>query len=265
MYRPSHLLFKYLRYYLSSSNGNGHGTHSPFIFHFISHILNDRRSYSEYEKVEKLRKKLLNDPSIISVEDFGAGSSINKSSERSVSSIAKNAAKPKKFGQLLFRMVRHYQPCSVLELGTSLGITASYLSLAHPGTQVITLEGSNSLAERAIQHFNQLQVTNIQVVQGNFDDTMQSVLNGLNKVDFAFIDGNHRRLPTENYFQQILSKTDNDSILVFDDIHWSREMEDAWRSIQLHPSVTCSVDLFFIGLIFFRKEFLEKQHFIIRF
>ncbi|HNR16193.1 MAG TPA: SAM-dependent methyltransferase, partial [Chitinophagaceae bacterium] len=84
-------------------------------------------------------------------------------------------------------------------------------------------------------------------------------------IDFAFIDGNHRQEPTERYFNQLLPKMHHESILVFDDIHWSSEMEQVWKTIKDHPSVRCTVDLFFIGVVFFRDEFREKQHFSIRF
>ncbi|MBL7748505.1 MAG: SAM-dependent methyltransferase, partial [Chitinophagaceae bacterium] len=117
MYSPWQIAAKYIRYYLTSSNGKGHGTHSPFIFHFITQILNDKNEYPEYDKVEHLRQQLLKDNTVLTIEDFGAGSSINKTNQRTVASIARNAAKPKKFGQLLFRMVRHYQPKTILELG----------------------------------------------------------------------------------------------------------------------------------------------------
>src|SRR5688572_7678558 len=133
MYSRPQLLLKYLRYYLGSSNGKGHGTHSPFVFEFLTHVLNDKTKYPEYEKVEGLRKQLLNDSRMFVVEDFGAGSAFLRKHERSVNSIARNAAKSKKYGQLLFRMVRHYQPATVLELGTSLGITTCYLSVGAPG------------------------------------------------------------------------------------------------------------------------------------
>jgi hypothetical protein len=136
MYSKPQLLLKYLQYYFTASNSKGHGMHSPFIFEFITKVLNDRRVYPEYERVEALRSQLLNDHTVIEVEDFGAGSSVTKKNNRSISSIAKNSAKPKKFGQLLFRMVKYYQPANILELGTSLGITTSYLSLAKPGCKV---------------------------------------------------------------------------------------------------------------------------------
>lgn len=179
--------------------------------------------------------------------------------------IAKNSAKPKKFGQLLFRMIRCYQPRTVLELGTSLGITTSYLSLANPGSSVITMEGAKEVAAAAKRNISNMGLNNITFVEGNFDDTLQQVTNGCPGIDLAFVDGNHRREPTERYFLQLLEKKHNDSIFIFDDIHWSAEMEAAWNTIRRHPAVRCSIDLFFIGIVFFRREFHEKQHFSIRF
>ncbi len=265
MFSHWQLAKKYFRYYLTSSNGKGHGTHSPFIFHFITNVLNDKKKYSEYETVETLRKEMLQDETVLNIRDFGAGSSIAKTNQRTIASITKNAAKPKKFGQLLFRMVKAYQPETILELGTSLGITTSYLSLAKPDARLITMEGANEVANAARKNFENLKLQNYSLIEGNFDDTLTTVIGELSSVNFAFIDGNHRQQPTENYFHQLLSKINDDSILIFDDIHWSKEMEAAWDTIKNHPSVRCTVDLFFIGIVFFRPEFHEKQHFTIRF
>src|SRR5688572_1471179 len=265
MYSKGQLLLKYLEYYFTASNGKGHGMHSPFVFEFITKILNDKTVYPAYEKVEALRSQLLNDNTVLEVEDFGAGSVIDKKSKRSISSITKNAAKPKKFGQLLFRMIKYYQPATILELGTSLGITTSYLSLARQEARLITIEGSKEIADIAKRNLGNLEIRNVEIIEGNFDNTLSSVIRGLSTVDFVFIDGNHRKEPTERYFKEILTKTNNDSVLVFDDIHWSSVMEAAWETIKKDATVTRSIDLFFIGIVFFRKEFKEKQHFVIRF
>lgn len=265
MYSGWQLARKYLSYYFASFNGKGHGIHSPFIFHFITKVLNDKQHYPAYDQVEDLRKQLLIDKTILSFEDFGARANARKTYKRSIAGIAKNSAKPKKFGQLLFRMVKEYKPDTILELGTSLGLTTSYLSLAKPDAKLVTMEGAAEVVDAASKNFKKLGAGNVIVKKGNFDNTLSAVLHGLPVVDFAFIDGNHRQQPTENYFNQLLPKTDKDSILVFDDIHWSREMELAWDTIKNHPSVRCSVDLFFIGIVFFRQEFQEKQHFRIRF
>lgn len=265
MYSPLQLAAKYFKYWITASNGKGHGMHSPFVFEFIKKIMNDKTVYPEYEKVEALRDLLLNDSTVLEVEDMGAGSAIDKKNKRSISSIAKNAAKPKKFGQLLFRMIKYYQPKTILELGTSLGTTTSYISFAKPDARLKTMEGSREIAEAAKRNFKSLDIRNIEIIEGNFDNILSSVVRGLSTVDFAFIDGNHRQEPTERYFKELLARTNNDSILVFDDIHWSSEMEAAWETIKNNAAATCSIDLFFIGIVFFRKEFKEKQNFRIRF
>ncbi len=239
--------------------------HSPFVFSFITNVLNDKTNYPAYNRVESQRKKLLKDETVLRVEDFGAGSSVDKTNQRTVASIAKHAAKPAKYGQLLYRMVKYYQPQSILELGTSLGLTTSYLSLAKTDAKLMTLEGARSIAEKAKQNFQTLQLSNISLIEGNFDDTLPATITQFPGIDFAFIDGNHRREPTERYFNQLLPATHNDSILIFDDIHWSPDMEQAWQTIQQHPSVRCTIDLFFIGIVLFRQEFREKQHFVIRY
>ena len=239
--------------------------HSPFVFEFITRVLNDKEEYPAYSQVENLRQQLLKDRTLLTVQDFGAGSSVDKTNQRCIASIAKNAAKPPKFGQLLYRMVKQYQPATILELGTSLGISTSYLSLANPGANIVTMEGASSIAEKASQNFNTLNLQNISIREGNFDQTLSVVISQLSSLDLAFIDGNHRREPTESYFGQLLPLMHNDSILIFDDIHWSRGMEQAWESIQQHPSVRSTIDLFFIGIGLFRQEFKEKQHFTIRF
>lgn len=265
MYSGFKLAGKYLRYYFTASNGKGHGTHSPFIFHFISHILNDNKECIAYSTVENMRRQLLADDTVLTIEDFGAGSSHSHQNNRTVSSIARNAAKPKKFGQLLFRMIQAYQPACILELGTSLGITTSYLSLAKPDATLVTMEGASQVAAIARKNLDALSITNYRLIEGNFDETLQTAINQLPSVDFVFIDGNHRQEPTERYFKELLTRVHNDSILIFDDIHWSREMEQAWETIKRHPAVRCSIDLFFIGIVFFRQEFKEKQYFTIRF
>jgi predicted O-methyltransferase YrrM len=265
VYSKSGQVLKYLRYYFTAANGRGHGMHSPFVFDFIKTVLNDRQSYPAYTNVEKIRQQMLQDNRELTVRDYGAGSLADKSDQRTIASIARNAAKPKKYGQLLYRIVQKYKPETILELGTSLGITSSYLASANPGTNMITMEGSPAIAEVAKQNFKSLGLSQIELREGNFDETLLSVLSVFPSVDFVFADGNHRLEPTLRYFHQLLDKINPHSILIFDDIHWSREMEEAWAQIKTNDAVRCSIDLFFIGIVFFREEFREKQHFSIRF
>jgi predicted O-methyltransferase YrrM len=265
LYSRFQLAKKYLQYYFTASNGKGHGMHSPFVFDFILNVLNNGRGYALPEEVEKCREKLLGSTKKIDVADFGAGSRVHKENKRAVAAIALHALKPPKYAGMLYRLAYHYKPSNIIELGTSLGITTAYLAKGSPKAEVYTIEGSSSVRDMARSVFNELAIENIKSLGGKFDVLLPEVLGALNKVDVAYVDGNHRLEPTMNYFSQLVDKSHNDSILIFDDIHWSKEMEQAWDQIKAHPSVRCSIDLFFLGMIFFRSEFKEPQHFKIRF
>lgn len=265
MYAPFQLARKYVWYVMTALNGKGHGVHSPFVFDFITHILNDTTKYAYFDTIEALRGKLLQDTRMIDVEDFGAGSATMSARNRRIRDIARASLKNKKFAQLLYRIVRYYQPRSLIELGTSLGITTSYIAAANRAAMVHTLEGSNNIAKIARDNFQQIGLDNLHLTVGNFDETLPRLLAGVDAIDFAFVDGNHRRQPTLEYFSALRAKSVPSSILIFDDIHWSEEMEEAWKQIRGHESVTLTIDLFFIGIVFFRADFKVKQHFTIRF
>ena len=265
VYSPLQLASRYARYYLGALNGKGHGAHSPFVFDFIRHVLNNDKCYCAPAMIEQRRKALLRDKSSIQIEDMGAGSSRNSAPSRTVSQVAATALKPPKYAQLLHRLAAHYQPHTIIELGTSLGITTSYLATGHPQATVYTIEGSPAIAAKAAEGFGPLLLKNVHPLIGNFDTVLPQLLSELNGVDLAYIDGNHRYAPTVNYFSQLLPHCNEGSILVFDDIHWSAEMENAWEVICSHEAVQYTIDIFFLGFVFFRKGFKVKQHFSIRF
>lgn len=254
---------KYIRYFLQSDTA--HAVHSPFVFSFIEEILRDKRTFYSFKAIEKIRQALLSDNHPLKITDMGAGSSLQKPAERRVCDIARSAAKSSKYCKLLFRLVNYFQPETILELGTSLGISAAYMASAHSNARLFTLEGSDTVAEIASETFQQLNLDHTQIIIGNFDDTLAPVLMQIPKLDMAFIDGNHRKEPTLRYFSQCLTKAHNDTILIFDDIHWTEDMEETWETIKANSAVTLTIDLFFLGLVFLKKEFKEKQHFVLRY
>ncbi|MGV3593960.1 MAG: O-methyltransferase [Sediminibacterium sp.] len=265
MYSPIQRASKYLYYYITAKNGKGHGVHSPFVFDFIQHVLNDDRYFYAYQPIENVGKLMLNDTRVLSVEDFATGSRTGVTNQRTVSYFAKSALKSVKFGQLLFRIIDHYAPEYLLELGTSLGITSAYLAMANPSATLTTMEGSTAIAAVAKENFQKLGIKNIRLIEGDFDHTLPAWLENKPIIDFALIDINLRYASTIHYFYQLLDHTHEYSMLIFDHIHGSAEMEKAWDEIQQHPVVTLTIDLFFIGIVFFRKEFKVKQHLAIRF
>lgn len=263
IYSGTEIAFKYLNYARRASNGRGHGIHSPFVYEFVSELLNDPRAYYPFSAIEGLRLAMKKDRRIITVEDYGKSSGLNK--EMSVSAIARKALSTRKFGQLLFRIVNHYQPKNIIELGTSLGISGAYLASPDPDSRLITLEGSTAIAQIAKENFKKINLNNIRQVIGNFDETLGRAIQSTPPADLVYIDGNHRKEPLLHYFQQFMNKRSPDAIFILHDIHWSRGMEEAWKIIKDHEEVMLSIDLFSAGLIFFRNSFRVKQHFIIRF
>lgn len=264
MYGPFRSSLKYLNYLFRASNGKGHGIHSPFVYAFVREVLMDKKSYPSYLIPEAYKRSLLKDDTKLMVKDLGAGSVNGSSKERRVSGIAKTSGKHKRYSRLLFRLAQHQGCQNILELGTSLGVTTMYLAGVQ-GARVVTMEGAEAVADRATNAFSEQGLLNITLVKGDFDQMLESTAGSMGGVDMAFVDGNHRKDPTIRYFDQLMVHTGDDSCIVFDDIHWSREMEEAWDHIRQDQRVRLSIDLFFVGIVFFRREFVEKQHFTIRY
>ncbi len=254
--------FDYLLYRLKAKTR--HGLHSPFVYRLVDKVIYDFSAKKVYDEVETIRKQLLADDSLITVTDLGAGSHVNNTKQKRVGDIAKNALKPPRLAQLLYRLVADAQPGNIIELGTCLGTTSVYLQKAAPNAQVYTLEGCPQTAGVAKKTFHKGGVNDINLIVGNFDDTLPNVITGLDKLDFVFVDGNHRKDATLKYFEWCLPKVHEGTLLIFDDIYWSEGMKEAWTEIKAHPQVTVTVDLFWIGLVYFRKGQV-REDFVIRF
>src|SRR5690606_25578628 len=183
--------------------------------------------------------------------------------EKKISDLARNALKPARIAKLIARLAAEFQPKTMIELGTCLGITTLYLSKASPLSKVITVEGCPQTAAVAEENFHKLNGNNIEVRTGNFDSIFPQIIAEALKIDFLFIDGNHRKDATLNYFYQCLPKVHDGTVLIFDDIYWSQEMKEAWKEIKNHPQVTVTIDLFYIGLVFFKPDQV-KEHFNVR-
>jgi predicted O-methyltransferase YrrM len=249
---------EFIYYWITSFNK--YKIHSPFVFKLVTEVFEKQLLYDDFERIEAVRDSLKDNHTEIDVIDLGAGSRAFKTHKRKISKIVRKSVKKEKYGHLLFMIVRHFKANSILELGTSLGITTAYLASAHENTRVITIEGSESIAKVAQENFDKLKLKNIQLVVGNFDNELKRICDERQKFDLIFIDGNHREVPTIDYFNTVLPYCHNDTILLFDDIHWSEEMQEAWEYIKNHEKVTTTIDIFEMGIVFLRKEFRQKQH-----
>jgi predicted O-methyltransferase YrrM len=251
-------LKSFLRFYAAAQTR--YQVHSPFVFDFAQAILDDQRWFYAFDDIEYHRGKLLHDQRNLNIRDLGAGSMVRTSATRTVADIARNSALSPFYCQVIFKLVQQYKPTRVLELGTSLGISAMYQAMAAPSGKIVTIEGCEDVATCARNHFRQLGIKNVELLEGDFDQQLPVALRKLGSIDLLLCDGNHRYEPTLRYFHACAKHAGQNAIFIFDDIHWSPEMEHAWAEIRAHPAVTLSIDLYRMGLVFFRKENLSKSH-----
>ncbi len=252
----------YINYYRQA--GNEHSVHSPFVFSLLTNALYRKDKPEIFKRIENVRKSLLRDQRIINTVDLGAGSSFDgKVKSRTVSQTASWFAKPPRIGAALYRIVEHLKPSVMIELGTSLGISSMYQASGNPNGTLYTIEGCAETSAFAKENFRNAGITNIRQITGNFDIELPELLKTLQRIDYAFVDGNHTYAATIKYFQLLKARCHQDSVLIFDDINWSDGMQKAWNEIKEDQDVTITVDFFAFGLVFFNSGF-SKQNFVLK-
>ncbi|CAM3364221.1 Methyltransferase [Flavobacterium longum] len=256
-----HIVKAYLEFLWQSKNE--YAVHSPFVFDLLTKCVYDKTDDAAYETLDDFRESLLANDSEIDVTDFGAGSRVFKSNRRKISAIAKNAGISRKRAKLLFRLTRYFKPENILEIGTSLGLATSALSLGHPSAKITTLEGCPETASVAKRQLESFGLNNVDVKVGEFAAVLNIQPLAASHYQLIYFDGNHQKEATLKYFDLLLPTITNDTVWIFDDIHWSADMEQAWETIKQNPKVTVTIDTFQWGLVFFRKE-QQKEHFVLR-
>jgi predicted O-methyltransferase YrrM len=251
-------ILSYLKFLLTSTNQ--HGIHSPFVFDFVTKCLYDTRKYAEYSHLNAYRNSLLKREETILITDFGTGSKVFKTNKRKVKDIAKHAGISKKKQHLLFRMAHYLNSKFSLELGTSLGLATIALAI-NKNNKVTTVEGCKNTAEVARKHLDAVGCTSVKIQVGDFEKVIKKFAN--TSFDLVYVDGNHNKESTLNYFELLLPFVHNETLFIFDDIYWSKGMTEAWKEIQNHPKVSVSIDAYYWGLVFFRKE-QKKESFTVR-
>ena len=240
---------------------NKHGVHSPFVYNLVTKCFDDKTKHEEYQVLRSYKKALRQDKSMIEMTDLGQGSRVFKERLRKTSKVAKKAGMKLKRQKLLLRLAKYLHVENVLELGTSLGLSTAALALGTQDGKITTVEACPNTAKRAEEYFNKFNLASIEVQQKTFNEFLSEI--STNYYDLIFIDGDHNGERTLGYFQKLLNNIHNDSIIIFDDIYWSKDMTTAWKEIISHEKVSVSIDTFQWGMVFFRKE-QPKQHFVIR-
>lgn len=263
----AHRFFAYLRHVLCAWNTTGEGIHSPYLFELVRFVLRDQNAYYCFADIERRRELLLACKDVLDVMDYGSGGSPEgKQVQRRVCDIAKTHLERPAIGQALFRLINFIgqhekRPLEILELGTSLGVTTSYLASADSRNKVVTLEGSETVLQVAQGVWRALRLENIEWQQGNIDDTLYKCAR--EKLDVAYVDANHTFDATMRYVDFLLPRMNEKGVIVIDDIHHSERMELAWTTLKEDARVTTSMDLYHVGLLFVDPHYL-KRHYKIR-
>ena len=251
----------YLKYLWNAKNE--HSIHSPFVFEFYLDVIKNGQEIPDKAQIESLFEQLKKDERLIKIKDLGAGSKFGNHDQKKVSRIASTAVKSLKWSKIVAGIVKKYDYKRCLELGTSLGFTAAMMSKATPYGKVYSFEGCSNTLGIAKEVFSALHCKNVTPILGDIDQTLSHTLEQMDRVDFVFFDANHQCAPTLKYFRACLQKAHENSCFVFDDINWSADMKEAWSQIKQHEDVSISIDLFQMGIVFFRKK-QPKQHYILR-
>jgi predicted O-methyltransferase YrrM len=231
------------------------------VYNLITKCFYNTSKQDTYKKIASYRKRLRNNKLNIDVTDLGSGSRVFKSNQRPVSEMTQKVGATKKEAKLLFRLINYLQINTILELGTSLGIATHAMHLGNPQAKITTIEGCPNISNFTKGTFEHLDLKNIEILTGDFKDVITPLTS--NSYDLIYFDGNHEKQATLDYFKTLLPTTTNDTVFIFDDIYWSKGMTEAWETIKEHHKVTVTIDTFFFGLVFFRKE-QKKEHFTIR-
>jgi len=255
-------ILRYLWHWLTAVNE--HSLHSPFLFNLYTKTIKKKVVLEDFNAIEQVRQQLIHSTDKIAVNQLGANSKVNNQLIRPVSAIARKGITSAAINKLLFKLIHDFECENIIELGTSFGVNTMYMA-TNSKVKVYSFEGCPNTARIAQRNFDELGYSNIELILGNIDETLPEFIHqSMAQIDLVFMDANHKLEPTLNYFNQLLKLCHNQSIIIIDDIYWSQEMTKAWEKLKSHPRVTTSVDLYDLGLLFFRPE-LEKAHFRLMF
>ena len=255
---------KYLKYILLSKSSNGYGIHSPFVFDLVSRVFRNNSDPVNVYSIEKVRKRLIGDKSTISVKDLGSGFGGRETTSGKISDIVRYSAVPRRYGILLANMAVEFGKPLIVEFGTSFGISTMYMALFCKETLIYTIEGCPAIADIANKNFEEYGLNNVKLFIGPFEEVLPDITKQGMKPGLIFIDGNHRKQPVLSYFNKMVEISGNETVVIIDDIYYSRDMEEAWNEIKRHEKVSMTIDIFRMGIVFF-KECITHKDYIIRY
>ena len=240
-----------------------HAAHSPFLYNFINAVFGKTTAEDSLQICLQEKMKLFRDNSELKVTDYGTGSKCGSEYMSSVCKQAKRSLKSKSEVQYLYQFASYYKPALIVEMGTSFGISTMAMSMALPNSVILSFEGCPETAQRAKKMFKKRNIHNISIIIGNIDEVFEGALPNEKTFDLAIVDANHTYEHTLKYFFMLKSMRNSKSVIIFDDIHWSKDINNAWNEIKADKDVQLSVETWNYGFVFFNPD-LSKQDFILR-
>lgn len=253
--------FEFVKHYIVG--GNEHGLHSPFVYELYTKTIQNHE-FPYFEQLEQHYFELINDQHLIFNKNPGAGTSFHKNLRIPIKRLAKHSIKSLPWRKLICRLVEERKPKIIIELGTSFGITTAYMASTCPNAQIYTFEANTDLVELSREFFKIAGIANIEIIEGNIDETLPAFLEKHPHIDVAYIDANHRFAPTIKYVERIMECVSWKGLIIMDDIYWSYPMTKAWNAICSKKTVKVSIDLWQIGLLYFPTGQV-KENFKLRF
>jgi predicted O-methyltransferase YrrM len=252
----THRILSYLRYRIKSKGK--FKVHSPFVYKLYTEGIHQKISKEIFSDIENYRKELKRNHTIIEVIDLGASKTKNK--KKSISSIAKSSPSTPRKAQQIYSIAKFLDAKNILELGTNLGIGTAYLAKACSEAEIKTVEACPNILSFAKAFLKKIKAENTQVFCNDFDNYLSN--NSLSH-DLIFIDGNHTKEATLQYFEIFLEKNNKEFAIIFDDVYWSKGMTEAWETIKKNKKVNLSIDFYSFGLVFVGKD-ISKQDFVLK-
>ena len=236
------MFLSYLKFLYYSKNQ--YSVHSPFVYQFLTKGLYPKFNQTNFKPFLELRKQLL------------------KNSKITISQFTKTASISPKKAKILFKIIQYFQPKTILELGTCMGLGTTAMQLASKTAKITTVESYKNMGKIAQENFDSQNFKNIKIYHSACDKFLKNQIENT-IFDVIYINRNRINPTTLDYFTVLINHISNDSFMILEDIHCSQDQKKTWIEIKNHEKVTVSIDLFYFGLIFFRKE-QKKQHFILR-
>lgn len=251
-------IIQFIRFYFLAIGK--HRVHSPFVYSFIENVLEDQRWFYAFDEIEFQRKALAKIDLKIKLKYNIQGAKKQYDAYTLKSLIKTSVLNPYKC-RVLFRTLEFLELKKGLELGSSIGISSSYLAKAvSPGILYCMTENA-ALCDLANKVHKSLNITNCNNLCKSFNEIMEETQLKFDEADFVFINGIESSRDTVRYFEQVLPFLHEKSIIIINDIYRSGKIHEDWQRIKSNKKVTLSIDLFYFGIVFFSPDFKERQNF----